>query len=78
MRRSIRFGLLLSKAEERALAQLAESEGGLSKGAMVRSLIRQAARERGLWSPPRTAPRQQEGSHPAVAERRMVQRGSDE
>lgn len=51
MKRSIRFGLLLNTSEKQALACLAEAEGGLSQGAMVRSLIRQAARERGLWPP---------------------------
>lgn len=59
MQRSIRFGLLLNLREKQALARLAESEGGLSRGAMVRSLIRKAARERGLWPP--TASHQTEG-----------------
>ena len=49
MKRSIRFGLLLSLAEKQALAQLAEAEGGVSQGAMVRNLIRREARQRGLW-----------------------------
>lgn len=52
MKRSIRFGVLLNNAERQALARLAETEGGLSQGAMVRNLIRKEARERGLWSPP--------------------------
>ena len=51
MKRSIRFGLLLNTSEKQALARLAEGEGGLSQGAMVRSLIRQAALKRGLWPP---------------------------
>ncbi len=49
MERSIRFGLLLSHAEKQALAQLAETEGGVSQGAMVRNLTRREARRRGLW-----------------------------
>ena len=52
MKRSIRFGLLLNSVEKQALAQLAEAEGGLSQGAMVRNLIRTEARRRGLWLPP--------------------------
>ena len=51
MNREIRFGFLLNCAERQALAQLAESEGGLSQGAMLRSLIRTKAAERGLWPP---------------------------
>jgi hypothetical protein len=49
MKHSVRFGLLLSPAEERALKRLAAYEGGLSKAAMIRNLIRREARERGLW-----------------------------
>ena len=49
MKRSIRFGLLLSLAEKQALARLAEAEGGVSQGAMVRNLIRREAQQRGLW-----------------------------
>jgi hypothetical protein len=49
MERTIRFGLLLNTAEKRALARLAEIEGGLSQGAMLRNLIRKKAHERGLW-----------------------------
>jgi hypothetical protein len=52
MERPIRFGLLLSTSEERALARLASFEGGMSKAAMVRNLIRREARDRGLWAPP--------------------------
>lgn len=52
MSRPVRFGLLLNTAEKQALVRLAETEGGLSQSAMVRSLIRRAARDRGLWSPP--------------------------
>jgi len=49
MKRTIRFGLLLNSAEKEALARLAETEGGLSLGAMIRSLIRAESRKRGLW-----------------------------
>jgi hypothetical protein len=52
MERSIRFGLLLNQAERQALSQLAETEGGLSQGAMVRNLIRTEDRKRGLWALP--------------------------
>ena len=51
MGRAIRFGLLLSRDEKQTLIRLAESEGGLSRGAMVRNLIRTEARRRGLWPP---------------------------
>ena len=47
--REVRFGLLLSEDESVALTRLAEDEGGLSQGAMVRKLIRTEARRRGLW-----------------------------
>mgnify|MGYP001123535006 CR=1 FL=1 len=56
MQRSIRFGLLLSSAEKQALARLAEAAGGLSQGALIRSLIRQEAHRRGLWHPDDQAP----------------------
>lgn len=49
MERTIRFGLLLSPAEKQALTRLAEFEGGLSQGAMIRHLIRDRAREHSLW-----------------------------
>jgi hypothetical protein len=51
MKRSIRFGLLLNAAEKQMLARLAEAEGGLSQGAMLRNLIRKEVSVRGLqWS----------------------------
>jgi len=52
MLRTQRFGLVLNLAEKQALERLAEAEGGLSQAATVRFLIRQAARERGLWPLP--------------------------
>lgn len=51
MTKQIRFGLLLSSDEKRALMHLAEAEGGLSQAATLRRLIRKAAYERGLWPP---------------------------
>jgi hypothetical protein len=48
--RSARFCLVLTPSERSALEQIAEADGGLSYAAAVRRLIRQAARERGLWS----------------------------
>jgi hypothetical protein len=47
--RSERFGLILSEREKEALARLAEADGGLSAAALVRRLVRQEARRRGLW-----------------------------
>ena len=52
MERTERFGLILSPVEKSALAQLAEAEGGLSQAAILRHLLRRAARERGLWPLP--------------------------
>jgi len=49
--RTVRFGLLLTEAERKALARLTEAEGELSKAVVVRRLIRQEAKRRGLWSP---------------------------
>lgn len=48
MRRE-RFGLVLLDSEKRALERLAEAEGGLSQAALLRRLVRKAAKERGLW-----------------------------
>jgi len=46
--RTERFGLILSPMEKRALVLLAEAEGGLSQAAVLRRLIRLAARDKGL------------------------------
>ena len=54
MHKSERLGLLLTPEEKSAAEQLAEAEGGLSLAAIVRRLIRKAAREHGLWPPPVT------------------------
>ena len=51
MHKSKRLGLVLTPAEKTAVVQLAEVEGGLSQAAVVRRLIRQAAKSRGLWPP---------------------------
>jgi hypothetical protein len=51
MYRTERLGLLLTPAEKTAVVQMAEAEGGLSQSALVRRLIRNAARERGIWPP---------------------------
>ena len=49
MLKTEQFALLLAPCEKQALEKLAEHDGGLSKAAMVRRLIRHAARDRGLW-----------------------------
>ena len=48
---SIRFGLRLRTVEKLYLDQLAVLEGGLSKAALIRRLIRKAALENGLVNP---------------------------
>ena len=50
MKRKTRFGLLLSPRERRALAWLAQIEGGLSEAATLRRLIYKEARARGLYN----------------------------
>ena len=52
MLRTERFALVFSPAEKRTLERLAEAEGGLSQAAILRCLLRRAAREHGLWPPP--------------------------
>lgn len=47
--RNNRFGLIMSDQEIEALGRLSENEGGRSKAATVRLLIRAAAKEQGLW-----------------------------
>lgn len=49
MERCERLGLVLTPAEKIAVVRLAEKEGGLSQAALVRRLIRDAARAAGLW-----------------------------
>ena len=67
MYKTKRLGLVLTPAEKAAVVQMAEAEGGLSQSALVRRLIRNAARERGIWPPAR--PRQ------TIQHIREVQRG---
>jgi len=51
MHKTERLGLVLTPTEKVAVIRLAEAEGGLSQAALVRLLIRKAARERNLWPP---------------------------
>ena len=51
MYRTKRLALVLTPAEKTAVVQMAEAEGGLSQSALVRRLIRNAAREQGIWPP---------------------------
>jgi len=48
MEKSERFGLVLTPAEKAVAAQLADGE---SMAALIRRLIRQAAKSAGLWPP---------------------------
>ena len=45
------FRLVMNQAERKALEKLAENDG-TSQAAIVRRLVRNEARERGLWPPP--------------------------
>jgi hypothetical protein len=53
MYKTKRLALVLTPAEKTAVVQMADAEGGLSQSALVRRLIRNAARERGMWPPDR-------------------------
>lgn len=53
MARNVRFGMIFSDVEYEALERLAEYEGGFSKAATVRRLIRLSAKEKGLWPEPK-------------------------
>lgn len=46
-----RLALVLTPAEKVAVVQMAEDEGGLSQSTLVRRLIRNTAREQGIWLP---------------------------
>ncbi len=48
MYKRVRFGFVLTEGEKRSLERLAEIEGGLSEAALLRRLIRRAAREQGI------------------------------
>lgn len=49
MNKTLRFGFTLTPHEREAMSRLAEVEGGLSHAALIRLLIRQAAKTQGLW-----------------------------
>jgi len=53
MYRTKRLALVLTPAEKTAVVKMAEAEGGLSQAALVRRLIRNAAKEHGIWPPDR-------------------------
>jgi hypothetical protein len=63
MKRDADMRLVMTQTEKAALVKLAEVEGGLSQAAVVRRLIRAAARERGVWPLPAA------GSTPSAADR---------
>lgn len=44
-----RFNMYLTPAEKEMIARLAEIEGGLSEGALIRKLVRDAGMEYGLY-----------------------------
>ncbi len=48
MFKHVRFGFVLTEGEKRSLERLAEIEGGLSEAALLRRLIRRAAKEQGI------------------------------
>ncbi len=50
MKKYIRFSLMLDQHEKDALDKLAEFEGGLSKAALIRRLIRQTAADNRVWN----------------------------
>jgi len=58
MAKSEYLGLLVTPQEKDMVRKLAEAEGGLSQAALVRRLIRQAAKMHGLWPPPQKAAEQ--------------------
>lgn len=66
-----RFPVMLSTEERQALLMLA-GEDGLSGAAVVRRLVRCAARQRGLW--PSTEARDAAQTH--TAERKETQNGT--
>lgn len=48
MAKNFRFGFVLSMDEKKAIEKLAVLEGGLTKAALIRRLIRQAAHQKGI------------------------------
>lgn len=51
MKRTIRFTFLLSEEERDTVKSLAEFHGGLSDAALIRLIIREAAKRQNLWPP---------------------------
>ena len=49
--RTVRFGLLMGERERLALELLARTEGEFSRAAIIRRLIREEAKRRGLIPP---------------------------
>ncbi len=47
--RTEKLGIVLTPREKAAIVRLAEVEGGLSQAALLRRLVRQAAKARGVW-----------------------------
>lgn len=60
------FGLVMDTTERAALQELAELDG-LSQAAVVRKLVRSAARDRGLWPPVEQPAQQRQTAQPAAA-----------
>ena len=52
MDKTERFALVMTPLEKAAVSNLAEEEGGLTQAALVRRLIRKAAKEQGIWGLP--------------------------
>ena len=51
MHKTKRLSLMLTPMEKTVIEQLADAEGGLSQSALVRRLVRDAARKHGIWPP---------------------------
>ena len=49
MQKTKRFSLVITTSENEAISFLADLEGGLSKAALIRRLIRKAAKENNVW-----------------------------
>lgn len=62
--REVKFTMVLNGPESVAMARLAALEGGLSKAEIVRRLVRDNAKRRGVW-PVDEQPQKQEVSEHA-------------
>jgi hypothetical protein len=51
MHKTKRLSFMLTPMEKTVIEQLADAEGGLSQSALIRRLIRNAAREHDIWPP---------------------------